>query len=71
MVGGTTELLHKNFDIGINLKDLNPEYIVTTILNILNGKILTSGKSEMLKEFNNYVGLSITKHIDLYKRIME
>ena len=71
MVGGTTELLHENFDIGINLKDLNPEYIVTTILNILNGKILTSGKSEMLKEFNNYVGLSITKHIDLYKRIME
>ena len=52
-------------------QDLNPEYIVTTILNILNGKILTSGKSEMLKEFNNYVGLSITKHIDLYKRIME
>lgn len=69
-VGGTTELLHENFDIGIDLTDLNPKYIVSIVENILIGNIKAVEKSEMLKAHNKYVSFALTKHFDLYTDIL-
>jgi glycosyltransferase involved in cell wall biosynthesis len=65
-IGGITELLDDNFDIGIDQNELNVESILEKLLLISKSQSSESDRMRMQNAFRLYSGSSVTKHIDLY-----
>jgi glycosyltransferase involved in cell wall biosynthesis len=69
-VGGITELLNLDYDVGIDLDDLNTASVVSIISSVPNRKLSQEATREMQSEFHRYVGQSVTSHTELYKKMM-
>ena len=69
-VGGITELLDPEFDIGIDLEDLNAENILKIAQNLVGRKRERKIQEEMQVNFHRYVDRSVGDHIALYKELI-
>ena len=68
-VGGITELLSKDYDIGLDAGNLNPAKITEVFENILKSQKPLLQQIQMQNEFNHYTKGSLSGHINLYNLI--
>jgi len=68
-VGGITELLFDDYDIGIDAEDLNPAKITLVFENLLKSQKPFLQKIQMQDKFNLYTEGSLSSHINLYTLI--
>jgi glycosyltransferase involved in cell wall biosynthesis len=68
-IGGITELLDKNFDIGIGELELNTRDILAKLNSIPHSKRTNVDKELMQERFRQYTDGSIKEHIALYQKV--
>jgi glycosyltransferase involved in cell wall biosynthesis len=68
-IGGITELLDENFDIGIDELDLNTRGILAKLNGISLRKRTGTDRDQMLQSFRKYTDGSINEHIALYQKL--
>jgi glycosyltransferase involved in cell wall biosynthesis len=68
-IGGITELLDENFDIGIDELDLNTRGILAKLNAISLRKRTGTDRDQMLESFRKYTDGSINEHIALYQKL--
>ena len=69
-VGGITELLDSEFDIGIDLEDLNTQNILKIAQNLIGRKPERRIQEKTQVNFHRYVDRSVGDHIALYKEVI-
>jgi len=70
-VGGITELLDSEFDIGIELENLNTETILKIIERLKTRSQVGLQQERMQINFHHYVDRSVVDHISLYNEVMK
>jgi glycosyltransferase involved in cell wall biosynthesis len=70
-VGGISELLSKNYDISIDLKNLDLSSIKTSISTLEKRDLRFKIRSEINKEFLITIGDPTAEHIKLYQSILK
>lgn len=68
-IGGITELLDENFDIGIDELDLNTRGILAKLNTIPFSKRTSTDRVRMQERFRQYTDSSIKEHIALYQKL--
>jgi glycosyltransferase involved in cell wall biosynthesis len=68
-IGGITELLDENFDIGIEELELNTRDILAKLNSIKHSKRTNVDKELMQERFRKYTDGSIKEHIALYQKV--
>ena len=68
-IGGITELLDEDFDIGIEEEDLNVSGILAKLRMVPDSKRTDSGRKQMQERFRQYTDCSIKEHIALYQKL--
>jgi len=68
-IGGITELLDENFDIGIEEVDLNVSGILAKLSMIPVSERTDSGRKQMQERFRQYTDNSIKEHIASYRKL--
>ena len=68
-IGGITELLDENFDIGIDEIDLTVSGVLVKLGDIPVRKNSNPNKEQMRERFRQYTDTSIKEHIELYRKI--
>ena len=69
-IGGISELLTEEFDFGINIEDLNLDYLINMLLEVRNNEISEINRKLMTLNFSNYVSKSLQQHVQLYKELI-
>lgn len=69
-IGGISELLTEKFDFGINIEDLNLDYLINMLLEVRNNEISEINRKLMTLNFSNYVSKSLQQHVQLYKELI-
>lgn len=70
-VGGITELLDSEFDISIELENLNTETILKIIERLNTRNQVELQQKRMQINFHHYVDRSVVDHISLYNEVMK
>ena len=69
--GGIPELLNSSFDILLSPGEINFDELIISMHNNLQKLSVEENYNFAKKEFFNYAGGSLDKHLDLYKHILE
>jgi glycosyltransferase involved in cell wall biosynthesis len=69
-IGGITEILDENFDIGIDKEELNVSSILAKLNAIPISKKNDADKERMQERFRQYTEGSIKEHITLYRKLV-
>ena len=69
-IGGISELLTEEFDFGIDIGDLNLDYLINMLLDVRNNEISEINRKLMTLNFSNYVSKSLQQHVQLYKELI-
>ena len=69
-IGGISELLTEEFDVGIEIEDLNLDQLINILISASKNKIYEINREIMTLKFSDYVSGSLHKHIELYKELV-
>jgi glycosyltransferase involved in cell wall biosynthesis len=69
-IGGITELLDSEYDVGIDSENLNSSSVLGILSGLSNRQLSRDMQQQMQVKFYDYVDQSIASHIELYKRIL-
>ena len=66
-VGGITELLDSEFDVGLELVDCTESKLLQVLNNLISKIVDPSLKEGMHERYRKYIGLSVDEHISMYE----
>ena len=69
-IGGISELLTEEFDFGIDIEDLNLDYLINMLVDVRNNEISEINRKLMTLNFSNYVSKSLQQHVQLYRELI-